>query len=430
MTEVRFAFGTSGLPITVPDGYTYELIESRTASAIVDPLHAISHALDHPVAGRSLQELARNRKSAAISVCDITRPVPNRTTLPFILDRLHKVGIRADNISILIATGLHRGATPDEIQTIVGPEIAAQYKVLNHDARRADQQRFLGDTKKGTPVYIDDRYMEAELHLSLGFIEPHLMAGFSGGRKLVVPGVAGERTIKTIHSPKFMREPKATEGSIEDNPLHAELLEIAGMARHDFILDVTLTEDRQISGVFAGEPVAAHAAGVDFLQKTSLMRLTGLADAVITSAAGYPLDLTFYQTIKGVTAAQHIVKPGGRILTVGQCPEGIGSPEFSEKLRNLTGFEDYLDEIKQGEVVVDQWQLEKLALIGRDHPLFFYTPGAKSEQLGVLAQNSYLDVEKAVAAALEGLPRNSRVALVPEGPYTFARFLEGQTIAS
>ncbi len=324
----------SGLSIAVPDGYTYELIESRTASAIVDPFDAINHALDHPVAGPSLQELARTRKSAAISVCDITRPAPNRTTLPLILDRLHKAGISADNITILIATGLHREATPDEIRKIVGPEIATQYSVLNHDARRIDQHRFLGNTKKGTPVYIDDRYMEAELHLSLGFIEPHLMAGFSGGRKLVVPGVAGERTIKTIHSPKFMREPKATEGSIQDNPLHAELLEIAGMAKHDFILDVTLTEDRQISGVFAGEPVAAHAAGVEFLQTTSLMRLTGLADAVITSAAGYPLDLTFYQTIKGVTAAQHIVKPGGRILAIGQCPEGIGSPEFSEKLRN------------------------------------------------------------------------------------------------
>jgi nickel-dependent lactate racemase len=428
MTDVHFAFGTSGLVITVPAGYNYEIIASRTASAIGDPLGAINDALDHPVAGPSLQELASRKKSAAISVCDITRPAPNRTTLPLILDRLHKAGMNADNISILIATGLHRGATPDEIRTIVGPEIASRYKVLNHDARQSDQQRFLGNTRKGTPVYIDNRFMDAELHLSLGFIEPHLMAGFSGGRKLIAPGLAGELTIKTIHSPRFMREPKATEGSIQDNPLHAELLEIAEMATHDFILDVTLTEDRQISGVFAGDPVAAHAAGVDFLQRTSLMNLTGLADAVITSAAGYPLDLTFYQTIKGVTAAQHIVKPGGRILTIGQCQEGIGSPEFSEKLRNLTGFESYLDEIEQGEVVVDQWQLEKLALIGRDHQLFFYTPGVKSEQLGALAPNNYSSVENAIAAALKGLPKNSRVALVPEGPYVFARLMEIQAV--
>lgn len=430
MTKVRFAFGKNGLIITVPDEYTYEVIESRTSSPVSNPIDAINDALDRPIAGQSLQELARGKKSAAIAVCDITRPAPNRVTLPLTLERLHKAGIDIDKISIFIATGLHRDATPDEILTIVGPEIAAKYRVLNHNARRAEQQRFLGNTRSGTPVYIDDRYMKAELHLSLGFIEPHLMAGFSGGRKLIAPGLAGESTIKTIHSPKFMREPKATEGSIHGNPLHNELLEIAGMAGHDFILDVTLTHDRQISGVFAGEPVATHAAGVDFLLRTSLKKLTGLADAVITSAAGYPLDLTFYQTIKGVTAAQHIVKAGGRILTISACSEGIGSPEFGEKLRRLTGFKSYLDEIKQRDVVVDQWQLEKLALIGLNHELLFYTPGVKAEQLGALAQNSYSDLNEAVRAALRGLPANSTVALVPEGPYVFARLLESQTIAT
>lgn len=430
MTKVRFAFGKNGLTVTLPDEYTYEVIESRTSSPVSNPIDAINDALDRPVASQSLQELAKGKKSAAIAVCDITRPAPNRVTLPSVLERLHKAGIDADGISILVATGLHRNATPDEILTIVGPEIAAKYKVLNHDARRSEQHRFLGNTRNGTPVYIDERYMKADLHLSLGFIEPHLMAGFSGGRKLIAPGLAGESTIKTIHSPKFMREPKATEGSIHGNPLHNELLEIAGMAGHDFILDVTLTHDRQISGVFAGEPVAAHAAGMDFLLRTSLEKLTGLADVVITSAAGYPLDLTFYQTIKGVTAAQHIVKPGGKILTIGECSEGIGSLEFSEKLRKLTGFKSYLDEIKHGDVVVDQWQLEKLALIGLNHQLLFYVPGIKTEQLGVLAQNSYSDLDGAVRAALRGMPANSRVALVPEGPYVFARLMDGQMIAN
>ena len=156
--------------------------------------------------------------------------------------------------------------------------------------------------------------MAADLHITLGFIEPHLMLGFSGGRKLVAPGMAAQETIKVMHSPRFMREPLATEGSIAGNPLHEELLEIAAMARHDFILDVTLTQEREISGVFAGDPVKAHAAGVKFLESTSLEPLDMLADAAITSAAGYPLDLTFYQSVKGLTAAQHIVKPGGRIL--------------------------------------------------------------------------------------------------------------------
>jgi nickel-dependent lactate racemase len=221
-----------------------------------------------------------------------------------------------------------------------------------------------------------------------------------------------------------MREPKATEGSTAGNPLHDELIELAGMARHDFMLDVTLTHDRRISGVFAGEPVAAHAAGVEFLRRTSLEKLTGLADVVITSAAGHPLDLTFYQTIKGVTAAEHVVKPGGKILTLGECPEGIGSPEFAEKLRGLMSFEGYLEEIRETPVVVDQWQLEKLALIGTKHEVFFYTPGVEKKDLGSLGANTFDELNDAVSAVLEGLPVNARVALIPEGPYVYARLVE------
>ncbi len=227
--------------------------------------------------------------------------------------------------------------------------------------------------------------MAAELHITLGFIEQHLMLGFSGGRKLVAPGLAAQETIKVIHSPKFMREPLAIEGSIANNPLHAQLLEIARMAGHDFILDVTLTQSREVSGIFAGDPVEAHAAGVQFLRTTSLERLTGLADAVITSAAGHPLDLTFYQTIKGLTAAQHIVKPGGRILILGECAEGVGSPEFAGKVERFTSYDSFLDEIGSADVEIDQWQLEKLALAGQKYELFFYMPGIANDKLGNLA---------------------------------------------
>ena len=160
------------------------------------------------------------------------------------LDRLHRAGIPPENVTILIATGLHRAATDAELRTILGPEIAATYTIVNHDARDLERHRSLGTTKRGTPVYIDERFMAADLHITLGFIEQHLMLGFCGGRKLVAPGLAAQETIKVIHSPRFMREPMATEGSIDDNPLHAELLEIAAMARHDFMLDVTLTQER------------------------------------------------------------------------------------------------------------------------------------------------------------------------------------------
>jgi nickel-dependent lactate racemase len=424
MREAHFAFGKHGIQFSPPDGNRYVLIESRTASALGDPVKALEEALDHPIASKPLSVLAQGKQTAAIAVCDITRPAPNSVTLPPLLRRLQDGGVPDEGITILIATGLHRAATEDETKVILGTEIAERYRVVNHDARSPDDHHHLGTTQRGTPVYIDRRFIDADIHITLGLIEQHLMLGFSGGRKLVAPGVAGQDTIKVIHSPKFMREPMATEGSFEENPLHDELLEIAAMARHDFILDVTLTHDRQISAVFAGSPVEAHAAGVEFLRRTSLEKLSGLADVVITSAAGYPLDLTFYQMIKGITAAQHIVKPGGRILIIGECPEGVGSTEFSEKLAAFTGYQSYLDEIRESDVVVDQWQLEKLALTGLQNELFFYAPGVTKAQLGALAERSFSDLNDAVQFVLQGLPIDARVALVPEGPYVFARVVE------
>ncbi|MGO9340225.1 MAG: nickel-dependent lactate racemase [Terracidiphilus sp.] len=419
--KANFSFGKSGLEVSVPDGFRTKVLLSHTAQALDDELAALNAALDAPIGCPPLSTLAAGKKTAAISVCDITRPAPNRVTLPPILDRLHQAGIPVEGITILIATGLHRGATEDEIDTIVGPEIAAKYSIVSHDAKAIAEHRFLGETGRGTPVYIDERFLSADLHITLGFIEQHLMLGFSGGRKLIAPGLAAQETIKVIHSPRFMREPLATEGSIEANPLHAELLEIARTARHDFMLDVTLTQDRRISGVFAGDPVKAHAAGVTFVEQACLERLEEPVDAVITSSAGYPLDLTFYQCVKGITAAAHMVKPGGRILIVAQCAEGVGSPEFARRLSGLKDFRSFLDEIRLAPVEVDQWQLEKLALTGEKYDLYFFTPGVTRSQLGFLSERAFRSLEEAVAATLAGLPDDAPVALVPEGPYTFAR---------
>ncbi len=419
--KTRFAFGKNGIDVEIAAGFDCHVARARSAAAIGDVNAAIKDALDNPIGCEPLVKLAEGKRTAAISVCDITRPAPNCVTLPPLLERLHATGIPVDGITILIATGLHRAATTDELKTILGPEIAARYRVESHDARDFAAHRSLATTRRGTPVLIDERFMAADLHITLGFIEQHLMLGFSGGRKMVAPGLAAQETIKVIHSPRFMREPMATEGSIEDNSLHAELLEIAAMARHDFMLDVTLTQERAISGVFAGEPVRAHAAGVKFLESTSTSPIPALADAVITCAAGYPLDLTFYQTVKGVTAAQHIVKPGGRILVLGECSEGIGSPEFAHMLAEYRGHAEFLDEIRGRQVEVDQWQLEKLALVGVKNELYFFTPGVDAAQMGALGSRVFAKLDEAVAAALEGLPSDALVVLVPEGPYAFAR---------
>jgi nickel-dependent lactate racemase len=419
--QIRLAFGKSGLSVELPESLRTAVVESRAAAALPDAGAAIEEALDRPVAGPPLSALAAGKRTAAISVCDITRPAPNAITLPPLLQRLRDAGIPGEGITIFIATGLHRAATDEELNTILGPEIPRRYRVLNHDARDLTEHCRLGTTQRGTPVWIDERFMSADLHITLGFIEPHLMLGFSGGRKLIAPGLAAQETIKVIHSPRFMREPMATEGQTEGNPLHAELLEIAAMARHDFILDVTLAPSRRISGVFAGEPVEAHAAGVRFLQETALNLLPEAADLVITTGAGYPLDLTFYQTIKGITAAEHIAKPNGRILLVGECSEGVGAAEFARRLAAYGGHQQYLDEIRNGPVEVDQWQLEKLALAGLKRELFFCAPGITSGQIGCLADHHYADPKAAIAAAIAGLPPDALVAAVPEGPYTYAR---------
>ena len=422
--QIHLAFGKHGLSVALPNGPRYTVLEARTAAALPYVDVSLEAALESPIGRPALRELARGRNSAAISVCDITRPAPNQVTLPPILRRLEESGIRRDNVSIHIATGLHRPASKEEIQTIVGAEIAASYRVLNHHARELAEHRFLGQTTRGTPVYIDEAFIAADLHITLGFIEQHLMLGFSGGRKLIAPGLAAQETIKVLHSPKFMREPKAIEGSVEQNPLHAELLEIAHMARHDFMLDVALTRTREIAGVFAGEPVAAHAAGVEFVRNALLERLPEPVEGVVTTAAGYPLDMTFYQAIKGITAAQHIVKEGGRILLVAECSEGAGAGEFVERMRQMNGFGEFLDRLTGSPVTIDQWQLEKLALAGRRFELHFYAPGLPEDLRPYLGPHVYSRPEQALAAFVRGIKTGSPIAIIPEGPYVFARVEE------
>ncbi|HSU67451.1 MAG TPA: nickel-dependent lactate racemase [Tepidisphaeraceae bacterium] len=421
--RIDLAFGKTGLPIELPDGFRYRVLEARSAKPLPDWQAALEAALDHPIGAPPLAELARGKQSAAISVCDITRPAPNRRTLPPVLRRLETAGIRRERITILIATGLHRAATDAEIREICGPEIAAAYRVVNHDARDLASHRHLGSTASGTPVHIDERFIAADLHITLGFIEPHLMLGFSGGRKLISPGLAAQETIKVLHSPKFMRDTRSVEGSIEDNPLHRELLEISRIARHDFLLDVALTRDREIAGVYAGDPVLAHRAGVEFVSHVMLETLDEPADAAITTSAGYPLDLTFYQAIKGVTAASHIVKPGGTILLAAACQEGAGAPEFCRMLREGLSDAEFLRKIAGAPVDVDQWQLEKLALVTTQRKLLWHVPGVPPEYHDGLWGRSFPTIQAAIGALSASLPVGANIAVIPEGPYVLAKAL-------
>jgi nickel-dependent lactate racemase len=419
--RIQLAYGKTGAAVTLPDDRSVTVLEPRFAPALDDPRAAIAQAVARPIGCPSLETMARGKRSAAISVCDITRPAPNKLVLPLVAAALEAGGIAPENIQILIATGLHREATPAELDEILGPEILARHPVDSHRAKQLDEQAHLGETKGGTPVYIDKRFIGADLHITLGFIEPHLMAGFSGGRKLISIGLAGERTIKRLHSPLFMREERVSEGCFPQNPLHQEFLEIAAMARHDFMVDVALTEGRGIAAVFAGAPVAAHAEGVEFVRASTLAAVEEPADLVITTSGGYPLDLTFYQAVKGVTAASHVVKPGGTILLVGECSEGLGSPEYSELTRTSPDWRELLDRLAGAPVTVDQWQAEKLAMVAGKVNLAFCVPGIKAEDRTAFWGPSYAAPQEAVDQMLAKLPRDARILVIPEGPYVFSQ---------
>ena len=419
--KVTLAFGRDGAEIDIPAHVHASVLHAKSAEAAASADAALAEALANPIGTPWLLELARGKKTAAISICDITRPAPNRIVLPHVLRTLEQAGVPRAGVVLLIATGLHRAATPQELLEIVGPDILGQYAVVSHDARDVSSHLDLGTTRSGTHVLIDRRFIASDLHLSLGFIEPHLMLGFSGGRKLVAPGLAGEATIKRLHSPFFMRDPQVVEGSFPDNPLHRELLEIAAMARHDFIVDVALTRSRQIARVFAGEPTAAHAAGVEFVRQATLALLAAPVDAVVTTSAGYPLDLTYYQSVKGVTAASHIVKPGGRILLAAACQEGLGSPEFTNFVRRFPDAQACLDTTEKEPVVIDQWQLEKLALVASKASLAFCTPGIPLADRQYLWGPVFDRPDEAVAALCRELPHGAHVAIIPEGPYVFSQ---------
>lgn len=419
--KVDLAFGRSGVVVDLPDGFHYLNLASHSTTPLLDVETELRQALDAPIASAALGDLARGKRSAAIAICDITRPAPNALTLPPLLRCLEQSGIPRDGITIVIATGLHRAATKAEILEICGSEVLSKYNVVNHDACDMAGHVYVGTTQSGTPAYIDQRFISADLHITLGLIEPHLMAGFSGGRKLIAPGLAAQETIKVLHSSKFMRDPLSAEGFIEGNILHRELLEIARLARHDFILDVVLTRDRKLSGIYAGNPEQAHLRGTSYVSQVLLEQLEEPLDGVITSAAGYPLDMTFYQAIKGITAASHVVKPGGRILLIAACEQGAGAPEFREMLSTYPSDREFLRTLLHAPVITDQWQLEKLGLVTMQHRVFFYVPGLPKEYWTSLWGDAFPTLDAALDAFFAGMPAAAKIGVIPDGPYVLAK---------
>jgi nickel-dependent lactate racemase len=259
---------------------------------------------------------------------------------------------------------------------------------------------------------------DADLKITTGFIEPHLMAGFSGGRKMIAPGCAGELTIKALHSPQFLEDPECREGSIDKNPLHRELLEIAAMAGHDFIVNVALDEKHRVTGTFAGDPLQAHADGVRFVRSAVRATVPQPADIVITTSAGYPLDLTYYQAVKGMTAALPIVREGGMLVLAAECAEGLGSPEFTAMATKFSSQKEFVDTIMSNPVVIDQWQLEECAKAARKAEVVLVSPRVAREFGKRLFVQTSASIDEALARGFWKFGKDATVAVIPKGPYT------------
>jgi nickel-dependent lactate racemase len=335
-----------------------------------------------------------------------------------ILPVLEDAGIPRQQILILIATGLHRPNEGDELVELVGAEIAARYRVENHYGRQLDQHTHLGQSPRGIPVWIDSRYVQADLKITTGLIEPHLMAGFSGGRKLVCPGIAALETVKAWHSPVLLEHPRADCGILEGNPVHEENTRIARMAGCDFIVNVTLDSQRRVTAVVAADMEEAFLRGVETARTAAQAEVAEPCDVVVTSSAGYPLDTTFYQSVKGLTAVLPIVKPGGTIIIAASLTEGVGSPEFQQMFRDFDDLDSFLQAIQSGQYfAMDQWQLEELAKVRRKAQVKFVSSGLPPETLDSLFVQSAPTVEAAVADALQQHGCHARIAVVPAGPY-------------
>ncbi|HZP83962.1 MAG TPA: nickel-dependent lactate racemase [Chthonomonadaceae bacterium] len=416
--RVRLDYGKTGLEAELPDANLIGVLGLTPAPPLADPIAATETALARPIGTASLARLAAGRRDACIVLCDITRPVPNTTLLPPVLRTLEAAGLPPERITLLIATGTHRPNLGAELDALVGPEIATRYRILNHDCRDAGAHRDLGTSPNGVPVRLDRTYCDADLKITLGLIEPHFMAGYSGGRKLVMPGLAAFETVQQWHCPRFLESPLATNGSVQGNPVHEESLAIARLVPPDLILDVTLDEANRITGVFAGELERAWLEGVAFAARHVRAAAPQSADIVVTTCAGHPLDATFYQAVKGMVGALPVVKPGGTIVLAAECAEGVGSPDFTRVLLETDDLEAFVRHISQpGVFVPEEWEVEELAKAARHAEILCVADGIPAETLAQCFVTPVPSVEAGVRLALQRHGPDARLLAIPRGPY-------------
>lgn len=424
---VSFQCDRDELTLEVPDEAI--VYESRFPPPAAQAEAMVAEALREPIDSPPLRECLRRRGDGevVVVVSDITRPVPYRACLPMLLGEIERAGVRREDILLLVATGNHRPSTPEERVEMFGPDVVDAYRIADHRSESDDLVELPEPSWSGQRVRVNRSFINAGFRLTTGLVEPHFMAGFSGGRKAVCPGLTSLETVEQFHGYAFLADPRADNAVLEGNPLHAEALSVARQAGVDFSLNVVMNRRREVVAATAGELNSAHLAACEFVRRFACPVVERQADVAITSSGGYPLDATFYQCVKGFVSALPAVRPGGRVLAIGGCCEGVGSAEYVRCMYEYNGrWREYLEHLaRPGVFVKDQWELQMqaraLEKLGDDHLHFASThlPQDVLDRLSVqahaLAADSARDELQRLLDAM--LADGSRLAVFPEGPY-------------
>lgn len=409
--------GKESITATLPDSAM--LIENRPAQPLKNPEVAVMEALDNPIGTESLSEIARGRDNCCIVISDVTRPVPNKVILPPMLKRLEDSGIPREKITILIATGMHRPNLGKELEGMVGKEIMDNYTIVNHFCQKSEELREIARIEDA-PIEVNTHYLDADLKILTGLIEPHFYAGFSGSRKSILPGISSFETMKFMHSYRVIDQLHEANCRLENNIFHDYAMQVTELAGVDFILNVVINKERELAGVFGGHHDKAHRAGCEMVASHAVAHLDEKVDLVITSAGGYPLDATFYQVSKCLIAARDILKEDGTILVTCGCEEGLGSEEFCTIMRSNPTPEHFdTHHGNPDNFVIDQWCAQNIyQALAHAGKIYIYSPGLTKEDVDKFQG---IKIDKVQETIDELLKNHDTVAVVPDGPYVVGK---------
>ena len=416
--KVTLAYGSDGLTVDLPEERT-TVVEPLYPLAADDERAAVLEALRRPVAGPPLREVVRGRRTVAISICDGTRPQPRQIVVPAILEELDGL-VRLEDVVVLVATGTHRGNTDAELRSMLGDEVLASVRVVNHDARDESALTWMGRFGADVPVWLNSEWARADVRITTGFVEPHFFAGFSGGPKLVAPGLAGLETTLVLHDAARIGHPDARWGVTHGNPVHDDVRAIAAATGTHFSLDVVLDGAHRIAQAFGGEMFAMHEAACASVRRTAMRAVPEPFDVVLTTNSGFPLDQNLYQAVKGMSAAAQVVRPGGAIVCAAECRDGFPSHgSYREELTSAASPAALLEAIAaRTATVADQWQIQIQAAIQARSRVIMHTSYLSDAELAAAHLEQTGDVEATVGRLLDAAGPEARVCVLPYGPLT------------